>query len=60
MGIAMNHRADRTTTMADKKITSTNPDAKATDEVEDQDQATEQQTAHPGYKYYRKTRQFGG
>jgi hypothetical protein len=41
--------------------TPTNPDAKATDdEVENQDKATERKTTHPGYKYYRKTRQFGG
>jgi hypothetical protein len=54
--------------MADKKVTPTNPDAEATDEDQDQDQdqaterdkATERETAHPGYKHYRKTRQFGG
>jgi hypothetical protein len=44
----------------DKKMTPTNPDAKATDEVEDQDKATERKTAHPGYKHYRSTREFGG
>jgi hypothetical protein len=27
---------------------------------ETQDQAIEQPTVHPGYKYYRNTRQFGG
>ena len=46
--------------MADEKLTPTDPDAKATDQVEDQDNAAEQTTAHPGYKHYRKTRQFGG
>jgi len=46
--------------MADEKITPTDSDAKATDDgVEGQDKATERET-HPGYKYYRKTRQFGG
>ncbi len=46
--------------MADEKITPTNPDAKATDDdVKAQDKATEPET-HPGYRYYRKTRQFGG
>ena len=46
--------------MADEKLTPTKPDAMATDEVEDRDKAAEQKTAHPGYKHYRKTRQFGG
>ena len=47
--------------MADEKITRSDPDAKATDgQPEDQDEPTERPTAHPGYKYYRKTRQFGG
>ncbi len=46
--------------MADEKITPSNPDAKVTDdEVDCQDKPTERET-HPGYKYYRKTRQFGG
>jgi hypothetical protein len=46
--------------MADEKIASTNPDAEAIDKAEDQDKAAEQKAAHPGYKYYRKSRQFGG
>ncbi len=46
--------------MAEKKLPHARPDADATDEVEDHDQATEPKTAHPGYSYYRKTRQFGG
>jgi hypothetical protein len=47
--------------MADEKITPTDPDVKATDdEAEDPVKATEPRTAHPGYRYYRKTRQFGG
>jgi hypothetical protein len=46
--------------MADEKITPADPDTKATDEVEDQDKRSDLEKKHPGYKYYRKTRQFGG
>jgi hypothetical protein len=47
--------------MADKKTVPTNPDAKVTAEDEDEDKAPEQTTeAHPGFKRYRRTRQFGG
>lgn len=58
----MDRRAERTTTMAEKKLPPASPDADATDQIEDQDhdKDREQKTAHPGYTYYRKTRQFGG
>jgi hypothetical protein len=53
--------------MADEKNVTPNPDAKATAELEDQDKSEERDKnreewdkKHPGYKYYRKTRQFGG
>lgn len=48
--------------MAEKKLPPASPDADATDQIEDQDhdKDREQKTAHPGYTYYRKTRQFGG
>jgi hypothetical protein len=45
--------------MADEKITPADADARATDEVENQDKR-ELDKQHPGYKYHRKTRQFGG
>ena len=46
--------------MPDEKITSDKPDAEAADQDKDQDKRAEQEKKHPGYKYYRKTRQFGG
>jgi hypothetical protein len=51
--------------MADEKAPSNNPEAEATDEVdptapEAQDKTAERAISHPGFKYYRKTRQFGG
>jgi hypothetical protein len=47
--------------MVDENTAPTQPDAKVTDEGGEEDEAAaEQKTSHPGYKYYRKTRQFGG
>jgi hypothetical protein len=48
--------------MPDEKITSDNPDAEAADQDknQDKDKRAQQDEKHPGYKYYRKTRQFGG
>jgi hypothetical protein len=57
----MQFRAERTTTMATKKITPVNPDTKASDEAEAQDKAeAERKTACAkfGRKSARKTSNF--